>query len=180
MKFKAWIENQSVCKIQVIRSDNGTEYTSNTLNSFCEEARIQHQLTVPYSPQQNGASERNNRTIMDMSRCLLHEKNLPKKFWEEVANTTVFLLNRLPTRAVEKKTSFEAWYGVKPTVKNLKIFGCMCFSYVPQVKRDKLDEKTEPGIFIGYCSISKAYRIFQPQSGKIVVSRDIQFLEDEQ
>ena len=60
---------------------------------------------------------------------------------------------------------------------NLKTFGCLCFSYVPQVKRDKLDKKSEPGIFIGYRSTSKAYRIYLPQTSKIVVSRDVMFLE---
>ena len=78
LKFKRWIENQSSCKIQVIRYDNDTEYTSQRFNSFCEEARIEHQLTVLYSQQQNGVSERKNRIIMEMTRCLLHEKNLPK------------------------------------------------------------------------------------------------------
>lgn len=162
MKFKAWIENQSGCKTHVIRLNNGTEYISDRFNSFYEEAGIEHQLTVPYSPQQNGVSERKNRTIMDISRCLLQEKNQPKKFWAEAANTTVYLLNRQPTRAVEGKTPFKAWYGFKPDLKNLKIFGCICFSYVPQVKRDKLDKKADLGIFIGYNLLSKAYRIFQP------------------
>ena len=115
-----------------------------------------------------------------MTRCLLHEKNLPKKFWTEVANTVIFLLNRLPTRAVEKKTPFEAWFGVKPILKNLKVFGCLCFSHVPQVKRDKLGEKAEPGIFVGYSLVSKAYRIYQPQIKKMITSRDVQFLEEEQ
>jgi transposase InsO family protein len=86
-KFKAWIETQSNCKIQVIRSDNGTEYTSEKFNRFCEDAGIEHQLTSPYSPQQNGVVERKNRTVMEMTRCLLHDKGLPKKFWAEAANT---------------------------------------------------------------------------------------------
>ena len=160
MKFKTWIENQSSCKIQILRSDNGKEYTSEQFNLLCEEAGIEHQLTVPYTPQQNGVSERKNRTIMEMVRCMLHEKGLPKKFWAEAANTAVFLLNRLPTKAVKGKTPFEAWYGYKPSLQNLKVFGCICFSHVPQVKRDKLDRRANLGIFIGYSSISKAYRIF--------------------
>ena len=60
---------------------------------------------------------------------------------------------------------------------NLRTFGCLCFSYVPQVKKNKLDEKSEPGIFIGYSSTSKAYKIYLPQTSKIVVSREVNFLE---
>ncbi|KAF7823103.1 Copia protein [Senna tora] len=72
-----------------------------------------------------------------------------------------------------------AWYGHKPTLSNLKVFGCLCFSYVPQVKRDKLDKKSELGIFIGYSMHSKAYRIYKPQTKKIVISRDVVFMEED-
>ncbi|RVX14987.1 Retrovirus-related Pol polyprotein from transposon TNT 1-94 [Vitis vinifera] len=179
-KYKAWVENQSNCRMQKIRSDNGKEYTNEIFDKFCEKADIEHQLTTPYTPQQNGVSERKNRSIMEMTRCMLHEKELPKKLWAEPANTAVFLLNRLPTRVLQKKTPFEAWFGYKPDLKNLRTFGCLYFSYVPQVKRDKLDKKAEPGVFIGYSNSSKAYRIFQPQNGKILVSRDVKFMEDRQ
>ncbi|RVW98283.1 Retrovirus-related Pol polyprotein from transposon RE1 [Vitis vinifera] len=110
-KFKAWAENQSKCKMQVIRSDNGTEYTLEKFNKFCEDAGIEHQLTTPYTPQQNGVVERKNRTLMEMTRCLLHEKGLPKKYWAEAAHTSVFLLNRLPTKALQQKTPFEACWS---------------------------------------------------------------------
>lgn len=56
----------------------------------------------------------------------------------------------------------------------------MCFTHVPQSKRDKLDRRASPGIFIGYSTISKAYKVFQPQTGNIVVSRDVHFVEDEE
>ncbi|KAH9782217.1 hypothetical protein KPL71_008805 [Citrus sinensis] len=107
--FKARVENESGCRIQTLRSDNGKEYASGAFNRFCEEAGIQHQLTTPYTPQQNGVSERRNRFILEMTQCMLHEKNLPKQIWDEAASTAVFLQNRLPTRAVRDKTPFEAW-----------------------------------------------------------------------
>jgi hypothetical protein len=116
---------------------------------------------------------------MEMARCLLFEKDLPKKFWAEAVNTVVFLLNRLPTRALQNKTLYEAWHGYKPSLQNLKIFGCLCFNYVPQVKRDKLDKKAEAGIFVGYINVTKGYRVFQPQTEKVIVSRDIKFIETE-
>ena len=87
-KFKKMVENQSGCKIQSIRSDNGKEYTSATFNLFCEEAGIVHQLTTPYTPEQNGVSERRNRYVMEMARCMLHDKELPKEFWAEAANSS--------------------------------------------------------------------------------------------
>ncbi|KAL4312146.1 hypothetical protein GQ457_01G025590 [Hibiscus cannabinus] len=80
-KFKRMVENQSGNHIQLLRFDNGKEYTSDNFNAFCKEAGIEHQLTAPYSPQQNGVSERRNKYILKMTRCMLHEMNLPKKFW---------------------------------------------------------------------------------------------------
>ena len=93
---------------------------------------------------------------MDMVRCMLHQHELPKKLWAEAASTAVFIQNRLPTRALQNQTPFEAWFGFKPSLDFFKVFGCLCYSHVPQVKRDKLDKKAEPGIFIGYSTISKA------------------------
>ena len=66
--------------MKVIRSDNGTEYTSKKFNNFFQDTGIEHQLTSPYSPQQNGVMERKNIKLMDMIRCLLHDKELLKKF----------------------------------------------------------------------------------------------------
>jgi len=78
VKFKKMVETQSGYKIQVLRSDNGKEYTLAQFNLFCEEVGIEHQLTTPYTPKQNGVRERRNKSVMEMARCMLHEKELPK------------------------------------------------------------------------------------------------------
>jgi hypothetical protein len=81
---------------------------------------------------------------------------------------------------LQKRASFEAWFRYKPDLQHLKIFDCLCFTYVPQVKRDKLDKKAKLEVFIGYNNSSKTYKIFQPQSEKILVSRDVNFMKDKQ
>lgn len=113
-KFKKMVENQSGFKIQILRSDNGKEYTSDRFSSYCDEAGIEHQFTAPYTPEQNGVSERRNRYVMEMARCMLHEKDFPKFLWAEAANTAVFIQNRLPSAALEEKTPLEFWYGYTP------------------------------------------------------------------
>jgi len=179
-KFKKNVENISNYRIQAIRSDNGKEYTSSEFNLYCEEAGIDHQLTAPYTPEQNSVSERRNRYIMEMVRCMLHDKNLPKDFWAEAASTAVFLQNRLPTKLLDEKTPFEAWYNYKPSLRFLKVFGSLCFVHIPQIKRDKLDKKAAPGIFVGYSGASKAYKVYHPQTQKMVVTRDVHFQEEDQ
>nr|GMD48452.1 Retrovirus-related Pol polyprotein from transposon TNT 1-94 [Ipomoea batatas] len=108
---------------------------------------------------------------MEMARCMLHEKDLPKEYWAKAANTAVFLLNKLPTKAVDDKTPFEAWYGYTPQVKNLKVFDCLCFTHVSQIKHDKLDKRAELDIFAGYSLKFNAYIVFQPDTRRILISR---------
>ncbi|XP_012442163.1 uncharacterized protein LOC105767196 [Gossypium raimondii] len=144
--------------------------------SVCEDG-IHHQLTTVYTPQQNGVCKRKNRTVMNMTRCLLFQSKLSSIFWAEGVNTSVYLLNRLPTHAVKDKTPFEAWYDFKPTVSHLKVFGCMCFVLVPAERRTKLEKRSVPGIFIGYSSSKKGYRVFDPSTNKVLVSRDVKIDE---
>ncbi|KAG8492422.1 hypothetical protein CXB51_009695 [Gossypium anomalum] len=177
IKFKAAVETETGCKIKTIRSDNGTEYTSAQFQSLCKDAGIKHQLTNVYTPQQNGVSERKNRSLVDMARCLLFEKNLPKTMWAEAVNTAVYIQNRLPTKALAHKTPFEAWFGFKPSLAHMKVFGCLCYSQVPAVKRDKLSKRAVPGILTGYSMVKKGYRILNPLTNKIQVSRDVVFDE---
>jgi len=127
-KFKCLVERQSGCLIKVLRSDRGEEYTSNQFHKFCEDEGMERQLTVSYTPQQNGVSERKNQTVMEMAKSMLHEKGLPKTLWAEAVYTAVYLINRCPTKAVWGKTPFEAWSGRKPSIKHLRVFGCICYA----------------------------------------------------
>ncbi|KAG8488949.1 hypothetical protein CXB51_016967 [Gossypium anomalum] len=176
-KFKAAAETETSCKLKTLRFDNGTEYTSSEFQKFCDETGIKHQLTNTYTPQQNGVSERKNRSLMDMARCLMFERNLPKTFWAEAVNTAVYLQNRLPTKALAQKTLFEAWFGFKPSLAHLRVFGCICYAHIHIVKRDKLAKKAQPGILVGYSSVKKGYRILDPLSNKVLMSRDVVFDE---
>ncbi|KAG8492199.1 hypothetical protein CXB51_009896 [Gossypium anomalum] len=177
LKFKTAAETETGCKLSSIRSDNGTEYISAQFQDICARAGIKHQLTNVYTPQQNGVSERKNRSLLDMARCMIFEKNLPKNLWAEAVNTAVYVQNRLPTKALEQKTPFEAWFGFKPSLAHLRIFGCLCYSQVPAVKRSKLDKKAQASILVGYSSEKKGYRILDPSTNKVFASRDVVFNE---
>ncbi|KAG8486726.1 hypothetical protein CXB51_020278 [Gossypium anomalum] len=177
VKFKAATETETGLKLKTIRTDNGTEYTSAQFQALCNKAGVKHQLTNVYTPQQNRVSERKNRSLLDMARCLLFEKKLPKNLWAEAVNTVVYLQNRLPTKALEQKTLFEGWFRFKPSVEHLRVFGCLCYAHIPAVKRDKLLERAQPGILMGYSAVKKGYRILDPLTNKIQVSRDVIFDE---
>ena len=76
-EFKALIDNHTKKKIKNFRSDNGGEFTSNEFKRLCKESRIKRELSTPYNPQQNGVVERKNRTIMDATKAMLHDQDLP-------------------------------------------------------------------------------------------------------
>lgn len=177
LKFKAMVEKQSGQFLKILRTDRGGEFLSGEFKDFCESNGIHRELTTPYTPEQNGIAERKNRTTVEMARSLLQAKNLPNSLWGEAVATSIYLLNISPTRAVWNKTPFEVWSGKKPSVSHLKIFGCIAYTLISQQNRQKLDCKSEKCIFVGYSSQSKAYRLYNPTSGKIIVSRNVVFDE---
>ncbi|XP_068319497.1 uncharacterized protein [Pyrus communis] len=138
------------------------------------------QLTTAYTPQQNAVAERKNRTIMNMVRSMLSAKQIPKTFWPEAVNWTVHVLNRCPTLAVKNKTPKKAWNGHKPSVDHFRIFGCIAHAHVLDNRRVKLDAKSCKCILLGVSEESKAYRLYEPVSQKIIISRDVVFEDDQQ
>lgn len=178
-EFKAYVENQSGHRLTVLRSDRGGEYVSNAFSEFCKTHGIKHQLTASYTPQQNGVSERKNRTIVEMARSMITNKNFPKVFWAEAVYCAVYILNRCPTKSVLNMTPEEAWSGYKPDVTSLRIVGCVAYAHVPDEKRQKLDDKGEKCIFLGYSDRTKGYKLFNPTTNVVIISRDVTFSEDE-
>ncbi|KAM2677793.1 hypothetical protein EV1_004297 [Malus domestica] len=114
-----------------------------------------------------------------MARSMMAEKNIPVVFWAEAVGTAVYLQNRCPITSVKGKTPFEAFTGRKPGIKHLRMFGCICYTHIPSQLRKKFDEKARKGIFMGYGSCEKGYRVYDLQSKKIILSRSVVFNEDQ-
>ena len=108
------MENQTRRKIQELGSDNEGEYTSKEFDGYCRQEGIRRQLTVPYTPEQNGVAERKNKSIVEASRAMLHDQSLPFFLWAEACSTTVYLQNRSPHCAMGNKTPKESFTGKKP------------------------------------------------------------------
>ncbi|KAI5335964.1 hypothetical protein L3X38_026098 [Prunus dulcis] len=142
------------------------------------ELQTGHKLTMAYTPQQNGIVERKNRTVIEMAKSMLHEKGMPYFLWIEAVHTAVYLLNRCPTKALNNITPFEAYSGRKPRIAHLKVFGSLCYVHVPTELRHKLDPKSTKGVFVGYATCEKGYRVFDPVSNKLFMSRDVTFDEE--
>ncbi|MCH85090.1 copia-type polyprotein, partial [Trifolium medium] len=155
-KFKSMAEKQSDHKLKVLKTDGGGEYMYGEFTKFCEAEGIIHEVIPPYTPQQNGSAERRNRTIMNMVRCMLKGKHLPKELWGEAVNTACYVLNRCLTKRLNGVTPEESWSGHKPSVSHLKVFGSIAHRHV----------------LVGYHSTG-GYRLYDPINKSIVISRDV-------
>ncbi|GBP72018.1 Retrovirus-related Pol polyprotein from transposon TNT 1-94 [Eumeta japonica] len=140
-------------------------------------AGIRHQTTTPYTPEQNGAAERLNRTLVERAKCMILNAGLAKFFWAEAIKTAAYIINRSPTRSLSFKTPEEVWSGHKPNVSHMKVFGCEAMVHLPKEKRKKWDPKAQKMIFIGYCENTKGYRFIIPNTRTVIKSRDAVFLE---
>ncbi|KAI5323637.1 hypothetical protein L3X38_032709 [Prunus dulcis] len=171
------VELQCGFKVKCVRSDIGGEFTSSEFNKLCEDAGIQRQFSMAYTTQHNGVVERKNRTVVEMAKAMLHEKELPYYLWAEAVHTAVYILNRCPTKALRDKTPFEAYSTRKPGVAHLKVFGNVCFVHKPDEGRHILDAKSTKAVFVGYATCEKGYRVFDPVTRKLLLSRDVVFDE---
>ena len=175
-EFQSEVENQRNKKIKFLRSDRGGEYLSYEFGEHLKKCGILSQLTPPGTPQRNGVSERRNRTLLDMVRSMMSLTDLPLSFWGYALETAAFTLNRAPSKSVET-TPYELWFGKKPKLSFLKVWGCE--AYVKKLQPDKLEPKAEKCVFIGYPKETIGYTFYHRSEGKIFVAKNGSFLEKE-
>ena len=175
-EWKLLMENQTGRKIKCIRTDNGLEFCNQKFDQLCKESGIKRHKTCPYTPQQNGISERMNRTIMDKVRSMLNETGLDESYWAEAASTAVYVINRSPSASIQFDIPEERWSDRSPDYSHLKSFGCV--AYVHQVK-EKTNSRAAKGIFIGYAQGTRGYRVWLIDEQKVVISKDVVFNEDQ-
>ena len=141
-----------------------------------KQCGIVSQLMPPRTPQRNGVSERRNRTLLDMVCSMMSLTDLPLSFWGYALETVAFTLNRAPSRSIEM-TPYELWFGKKPKLTFLKVWGCN--AYVKRLQPDKLEPKAEKCVFIGYPKETIGYTFYHRSEGMIFVAKNEFFLEKE-
>jgi hypothetical protein len=120
--------------------------------------------------------EWHNQMIVGMARALLKQRGKLAIFWGEAVVTSVYILNRSPTKALNGRTLYEAWHGRKLAVSHLRVFGCLAF--IKELGHIiKLDDRSTLGVFIGYAEGSKTYRILDPGTLRVCMTRDVVFDE---
>lgn len=174
--FHSRLCNETGQSVKTLRSDNGGEFMGTEFESWLAARGIRHETSVPHTPEQNGVAERDHRVMMESARSMIHAKNLPLELWAEAVNFAAYTLNRVLTSG-RKLTPYECWYGKRPNVSHLRIFGTKAFTHIPDAERKKLDAKSRECILVGYSETQKGYRLWDTSSRKILVSRDVLFDE---
>ena len=169
------IELEANLPVQLIRSDNGTEFKNSALNDFCTEKGISRQFSAPRTPQQNGVVERKNRTLIEAARTMLSESRLPMYFWAEAVNTACYTQNRTLITKDHEKTPYELMANKKTTLKYFHVFGGKCYVLKDDEHLGKFEAKAREGIFLGYSLESKAFRVYVIDEKKVVESLNVTF-----
>ncbi|KAD3641550.1 hypothetical protein E3N88_30774 [Mikania micrantha] len=153
--FRAEAEKVTGLSIQVLRSDNGGEYISHEFNELLNLCKMKRQLTCPNTPQQNGVSERKNRSYAN----------------------SAYVINRIPQHNLEYKSPYEKLFKWKPNVSYLRVFGSVCYVFIPSAQRHQLEKKVVRCIFVGYDNERKGWRCCDPITEKCFISRHVVFDE---
>ncbi|GJX56090.1 zinc finger, CCHC-type containing protein [Tanacetum coccineum] len=178
--FKTKVELQQGSLIKRFRTDRGGEYMD-TL--YFQSVGIIHETTAPYTPQQNGISERKNKVLKEMVNSMLSYSGLSQGFWGEAMLTACYLLNRVPNKR-NRITPYELWTKRKPNLNYLRVWGCRAVVRLPDPKLKTLGERGIECIFVGYVEHSKAFRFYviEPNESvsinSIIESRDAIFDEN--
>ena len=177
-EFITQAEKQHGIPVKVLRSDNGTEFRNQNLDSFCVSKGIIRQFSVPRTPQQNGVVERKNRTLIEAARSMIADSGLPLSFWAEAVSTACYVQNRVLVNKRHDKTAYEILFHIKPLISFFKTFGCPCFILNLKESISKFAAKIDTGYFLGYSSTAKAYRVFNSKSMTIEETLDVKFNEN--
>ncbi|MBW0494009.1 hypothetical protein O181_033724 [Austropuccinia psidii MF-1] len=173
--FKEQAKNKLQKRIQSIMTDGGGEFVNSNFRKLTDQYGIDHIISPPYTPQNNGIAKRGNRLIIEKMRCLLLQSKLPLQFWEEAATTATLLCNLVQWH---EKTPYHLWNNQAPPINKLRPFGCRAWVRIPEANRKaKFDPVSWEGIFLGSTNKTTAYWVLRVVDKAVIISRHVKFDE---
>ena len=137
-----------------------------------------HQKSVSYSPQQNGRLERKHQQLLQIARSFMSQSGLPIKFWGHSILMATYVINLLPTKVLNWETPYKRLFKKDPDYSNLRVFGCLCVATNTKPHKTKFESRAIKCCFIGYNQGQKAFKLYDLQEQKILMSRDVVFYEE--
>ncbi|GJT30074.1 retrovirus-related pol polyprotein from transposon TNT 1-94 [Tanacetum coccineum] len=182
-EWKWWIakEMEITCFERDLQGNDLLKLAHNSgtrnFHAYFKEEGIKHQTSTPRTPKQNDVVERRNRTLVEAARTMLSASKLPLSFWAEAVATACYTHNRSIIISTHGKTAYHIINDRKPSVKHLHIFGCICYITRDGENLDKMKEKGDPCVMVGYSTQSKGYRVYNKRTRLIAESIHIKFDE---
>ena len=177
---KAYLTYLQTCgrKPHAIRVDRGKEFINENLKTWCHQQGIEINQTAPYSPSQNGVTERMNRTLVELARTMCAATSLPEYLWEEATAHAAYLQNRSYTTSVKGSTPYQKWYGKRPNMAHLREFGAPVWVLLQGQKVPrKMLPKSQHKSLVGFDDRSKSVLYYNPETRKVLTSRNYRFLK---
>ncbi|PKU83192.1 Retrovirus-related Pol polyprotein from transposon TNT 1-94 [Dendrobium catenatum] len=176
-QFKLQVEKIFSKSIITFRTDGGKEFVNNEFTKFLTNNGIIHQISRPYTPQQNGIAERKHRHIVETARAMLIDAQLPYSFWVYAVMTATYLINRMPTPLLHNRSPYQCLFGKPPDYTQLRVFGCLCYPLSPPHSKHKFSPKALQSVFIGYAEPTKGYYCYHPPTEKVTIAINVLFHE---
>ncbi|GJX55956.1 retrovirus-related pol polyprotein from transposon TNT 1-94 [Tanacetum coccineum] len=159
--FLKMIQRNFQAQVITVRTDRGTKFLNKTLHAYFKEEGIEHQTSTPRTPELNGVVKRRNHTLVEAARTMLLASKLPLFFWAKAIATACYTQNRSITISTHEKISYHIINDKKPSITHLHVFGCTYYLTKDGENLDKMKEKRDPCILVGYSTQSKGYRVVQ-------------------
>nr|GEZ99360.1 retrovirus-related Pol polyprotein from transposon TNT 1-94 [Tanacetum cinerariifolium] len=160
--FLIIVQRELHAQVRIVRTDKGTKFLNKTLHAYFAQEGIEHQTPVARKPEQNDVVKRRNRTLVEAARTKLSTAKA------KAIATTCFIQNSSLVIPRHEKTPYHIINGRKPSVKFFYIFGSLCYIIRDGEKLDKMKEKGDARIFVGYSTQSRAYKLFNKRTRVIV------------
>nr|GEX52723.1 hypothetical protein [Tanacetum cinerariifolium] len=155
--FLRLIQRGLHAQVRTVRTDKGAKFLNKYLHAYFSDEGIDNQTSVARTPEQNGIVERRNRTLVEAVRTMLSAAKVPLFFWTEAIATTCFTQNCSLVIPRHEKIPYHIINNQKPSVKFFHIFGTLCYIVRDGKNLDKMKEKGDACIFVGYSTQSRAY-----------------------
>ncbi|CAI7795101.1 unnamed protein product [Closterium sp. NIES-54] len=183
LEFQKWlvlVERQTKKLVLMLRSDREGEFLGKKFTDFVDGKGIVHDLTCPYTPQQNGMAEREMRTVVESVRTMLLHMGMQHHWWHLALRQAVWVRNCLERSTVPPGTTpYQLLTGQKPDLSMAQVWGCMAQFLVPEQQRGgKLKPKARWGLHLGVSGESKGWELLDINANRVVTTSDVVFYED--
>ncbi|CAI7888106.1 unnamed protein product [Closterium sp. NIES-53] len=182
-EFVQWLavtERQTKNSVLMLCSDRGREFLGKQFTNFVNGKGIVHNLTCPYTPQQNGMAEREMRTVVESVQTMLLHMGVRHHWWHLALRQAVWVRNCLERSTLQPATTpYQLLTGEKPDLSLAWVWGCMAQFLVPELQRGgKLKPKARWGLHLGVSEESKGWELLEITDNRVVTTSDMVFYEN--